>query len=124
MPQAARIYAVTSGHRLIFSLHTPMISGGRTCLRPNRGPPRDLAYSSDIAGIGLTIPAVAIAAIWHEGPLLLGLGPTHQVPLFSSIVVGTWTVIPGYATLWRGCLHLVLFTAYLALAVSPRRRPW
>ncbi len=27
---AARIYAVTCGHRLIFCLHTPMITGGRT----------------------------------------------------------------------------------------------
>jgi hypothetical protein len=30
---AARIYAVTRGHRLIFCLHTPMITGGRTCSR-------------------------------------------------------------------------------------------
>lgn len=38
---------------------------------------------------------MAIAAIWHEGPPLLGLGPTHQVSLFISIVVGTLTVIPA-----------------------------
>ncbi|MFE7216409.1 hypothetical protein ACFU93_42530 [Streptomyces sp. NPDC057611] len=61
--------------------------------------PPDLAYGSDIANIGLPIPAVAIAAIRHEGPLLLGRGPTHQVSLFISIVVGTLTVIPGRATL-------------------------
>ncbi|MGW4047696.1 hypothetical protein [Streptomyces sp. NPDC004721] len=42
---------------------------------------------------------MAIAAIRHEGPLLLGVGPTHQVSLFISIVVGTLTVIPGRATL-------------------------
>ncbi|MDH6130421.1 hypothetical protein P3T39_007414 [Kitasatospora sp. GP82] len=28
-----RVYAVTCGHRMIFCLHTPMISGGRTRLR-------------------------------------------------------------------------------------------
>ncbi|MFP3987194.1 hypothetical protein U9R90_06755 [Streptomyces sp. E11-3] len=42
---------------------------------------------------------MAIAAIWHGGRLLLGLGPTRQVSLFISIVVGTLTVIPGRATL-------------------------
>jgi hypothetical protein len=35
---AARIYALTCGYRLIFCLHTLMISGGRTCSRasPNQ----------------------------------------------------------------------------------------
>lgn len=33
---AGRIYAVTCGHRLIFCLHTPMITGGRT--RSRTGP--------------------------------------------------------------------------------------
>ncbi|MFF8883166.1 hypothetical protein [Streptomyces flaveolus] len=60
----ARVYAVTRGHRLIFSLHTPMITGGRIRLRPQTSP--DLAYGSDIANIGLTITAVVIAAIWYE----------------------------------------------------------
>jgi hypothetical protein len=30
---AGRVYAVTCGHRMIVCLHTPMISGGRICLR-------------------------------------------------------------------------------------------
>jgi hypothetical protein len=30
---AGRVYAVTCGHRMIFSLHTPMINGGRICVR-------------------------------------------------------------------------------------------
>ncbi|WP_406192687.1 hypothetical protein [Streptomyces sp. NBC_01017] len=58
-------------------------------------------------------------AIWHEGPLLLGLGPTHQVSLFVLIVVGTLTVVPDRATQQQGCFHLALFAAYLVLAFTP-----
>ena len=35
----------------------------------------NLALGSAMASIGLTIPAIAIASIWLDGPLLLGLGP-------------------------------------------------
>ncbi len=34
----------------------------------------NLAMGSAMASIGLTIPAIAVATIWLEGPLLLGLG--------------------------------------------------
>jgi Ca2+:H+ antiporter len=34
----------------------------------------NLAYGSAIASIGLTIPAIAVATIWLDGPLVLGLG--------------------------------------------------
>jgi Ca2+:H+ antiporter len=35
----------------------------------------NLAYGSAMASIGLTIPTIAVAMVWLEGPLLLGLGP-------------------------------------------------
>ena len=34
----------------------------------------NLALGSAMASIGLTIPAIAVASIWLEGPLILGLG--------------------------------------------------
>ena len=34
----------------------------------------NLALGSAMASIGLTIPAIAVASIWLEGPLVLGLG--------------------------------------------------
>ena len=40
----------------------------------------NLAYGSAMASIGLTIPAIAIAMIWLEGPLVLGLGATAARP--------------------------------------------
>ncbi|WP_327144061.1 calcium:proton antiporter [Nocardia sp. NBC_01327] len=79
----------------------------------------NLALGSAMASIGLTIPAIAVASIWIEGPLMLGLGATQMVLLALTVVVGALTVVPGRATLLQGCVHLVLFSAFVFLAVSP-----
>lgn len=79
----------------------------------------NLGLGSAMASIGLTIPAVAMASIWLEGPLMLGLGATHMVLLALTVVVGTLTVIPGRATPLQGGVHLSLLAAYIVLAVSP-----
>jgi Ca2+:H+ antiporter len=47
----------------------------------------NLALGSAMASIGLTIPAIAVASIWLEGPLVLGLGATQMVLLFITVVV-------------------------------------
>ena len=79
----------------------------------------NLALGSAMASIGLTIPAVALASIWLSGPLVLGLGSTHMVLLALTVVVSSLTVVPGRATPLQGGVHLVLFAAYLELAVNP-----
>jgi Ca2+:H+ antiporter len=79
----------------------------------------NLGLASAMASIGLTIPAIAIASIWLEGPLVLGLGATQMVLLAITVVVGVLTVVPGRATLQQGGVHLVLFGAFLFLAVNP-----
>jgi Ca2+:H+ antiporter len=79
----------------------------------------NLALGSAMASIGLTIPAIAIASIWLDGPLVLGLGPNQIVLLVLTAVVGVLTVVPGRATLLQGGVHLVLFGAFLFLAISP-----
>ncbi|MFG2646275.1 calcium:proton antiporter [Streptomyces sp. NPDC048436] len=79
----------------------------------------NLALGSAMASIGLTIPAVAVASVWLSGPLVLGLGPTHMVLLALTVIVGSLTVVPGRATPLQGGVHLVLFAAYLELAVTP-----
>ncbi|GLH99483.1 calcium:proton antiporter [Phytohabitans aurantiacus] len=79
----------------------------------------NLALGSAIASIGLTIPAIAIASIWLDGPLLLGLGGTQIVLLSLTVVVGVLTVVPGRATLLQGGVHLALLAAFLFLAASP-----
>ena len=79
----------------------------------------NLAFGSAIASIGLTIPVIAVASVWLEGPLELGLGPTQMVLLALTIVVAVLTVVPGRATRLQGSVHLVLLAGFLFLSVSP-----
>lgn len=79
----------------------------------------NLGYGSAMASIGLTIPVIALASIWLEGPLLLGLGSTQIVLLALTIVVSVLTVVPGRATRLQGGVHLVLLAAFLFLAINP-----
>jgi Ca2+:H+ antiporter len=72
-----------------------------------------------MASIGLTIPAVALASVWLSGPLVLGLGSTHMLLLLLTVVVSSLTVVPGRATPLQGGVHLVIFAAYLELAINP-----
>lgn len=79
----------------------------------------NLALGSAMASIGLTIPALAVATIWLEGPLLLGLEATQIVLLAVTVLVGTLTIPSGRATVQEGGIHLVLLGAYLFLAFNP-----
>jgi Ca2+:H+ antiporter len=79
----------------------------------------NLAFGSAMASIGLTIPAIAVASIWLEGPLILGLDATQMVLLAVTVVVGILTVVPGRATRLEASVHLVLLAAFLFLAVVP-----
>lgn len=88
-------------------------SRGRTQVALN------LAYGSAMASIGLTIPTLALASIWLDGPLHLGLGATHLVLLSLTVVVGILTIVPGRATRLQAGVHLVLLGAYLFLTINP-----
>jgi Ca2+:H+ antiporter len=79
----------------------------------------NLAYGSAMASIGLTIPTIALASLWLDGPLVLGLGATQIVVLILTVVVSVLTIVPGRATRLQGGVHLVLLAAFLFLAVSP-----
>lgn len=79
----------------------------------------NLALGSAIASIGLTIPAIAVASIWLNGPLILGLGATQIVLLALTAGVGILTVMPGRATLLQAAVHLSVCAAFLFLAASP-----
>ncbi len=79
----------------------------------------NLAYGSAMASIGLTIPTLAVASLWFESSLVLGLGGTQLVLLILTVVVSVLTVVPGRATRLQGAVHLVLFAADVFLAVNP-----
>jgi len=79
----------------------------------------NLALGSALASIGLTIPAVALLSLWFPHPLALGLAPKETVLLVLSFIVGAITLAGGQATVLQGMVHLVLFAAFLFLAVVP-----
>ena len=54
-----------------------------------------------------------MASIWLDGPLDLGLDPTHIVLLSLTAIVSVLTVVPGRATRLQGGVHLVVLAAYL-----------
>ena len=79
----------------------------------------NLALGSAMASIGLTIPAIAIASIWLDGPLALGLNQLQTVLLLLTAAVAILTVVPGRAKTLQGGVHLVLLAAFLFLTVAP-----
>ncbi|MEV4709228.1 ionic transporter y4hA [Actinoplanes sp. NPDC049316] len=95
------------------------IAAVRAAARDRMQTSLNLALGSAMASIGLTIPAIAIAMIWLEGPLLLGLGGTQMVLLALTVVVGTLTVVPGRANVLQGGIHVGLLAVFLFLAASP-----
>lgn len=100
-------------------LQPETLAAVRAALRDRIQVSLNLAYGSAMASIGLTIPTIAIATVWLEGPLLLGLGSTQMVLLAVTIVVGVLTVVPGRATRLQGGVHLILATAFVFLAIKP-----
>jgi Ca2+:H+ antiporter len=79
----------------------------------------NLAMGSAMASIGLTIPAIAVAGIWLDGPLALGLNQLQTVLLLLTAAVAILTVVPGRAKPLQGGVHLVLLAAFLFLTVAP-----
>ncbi len=79
----------------------------------------NLALGSALASIGLTIPAVVVAAVWLDLPLVLGLQAKDLVLLMLACLVSTITLTTGRTNLMQGAVHLVLFAAFLFLALVP-----
>ncbi len=79
----------------------------------------NLALGSALASIGLTIPAVAVVSIVMHQPLTLGLGPKEVVLLIVTLILSQSTLGTGRTNVLQGIVHLVLFAAFLFLAVVP-----
>jgi len=79
----------------------------------------NLALGSALATIGLTIPAVVVAASVLDLPLTLGLPATEMVLLSLTLLLTAMTVSAGYATLLQGAVHLVVFAVFVFLAMVP-----
>lgn len=79
----------------------------------------NLALGSAMASIGLTIPAVAAASLVMGLPLALGIGGKELVLLATTFIVASITFVSGRTTLMQGAVHLVIFAAFLFLALMP-----
>lgn len=79
----------------------------------------NLAIGSALATIGLTIPAVAVAALVMGLDLELGLSMRSTVLLALTLLVATLTLSNGRTTMVQGVIHLVIFASYLFLTIFP-----
>jgi Ca2+:H+ antiporter len=55
----------------------------------------NLALGSALASIGLTVPAVVVAAAWLELPLVLGLAPKEMAMLAMTFMMSGMTLASG-----------------------------
>lgn len=79
----------------------------------------NLALGSALATIGLTIPTVAATSIALGMPLVLSVPPTELVLLALTLLLTSMTMAAGKATVLQGAVHLIVFAAYLYLAMVP-----
>jgi Ca2+:H+ antiporter len=79
----------------------------------------NLAIGSALASIGLTIPVVVAAAVLLDLPLVLGLENKDIVMLALTFVVGAVTLGSGRTNMMQGAIHLVIFAAFVFLALVP-----
>ena len=79
----------------------------------------NLALGSALASIGLTIPVVVVAALALDIPLALGLNPMELALLCLTFLVGITSLASGRTNLMQGAVHLVVFAAFLFLALVP-----
>jgi Ca2+:H+ antiporter len=79
----------------------------------------NLAVGSALASIGLTIPAVAAASVLLAMPLKLGIGGSDLVLLVLTFLISSITFVNGRTNVMQGAVHLVVFAAFLFLALVP-----
>jgi Ca2+:H+ antiporter len=79
----------------------------------------NLALGSSLATIGLTIPAVAVAAFMLNKELVLGLNAQEMVLLLLTFVVSMLTFGTGRTNILFGLVHVVVFAAFMFLVFVP-----
>lgn len=79
----------------------------------------NLAIGSAIASIGLTIPAVAILAVYMDWPIELGLDAKSIVLLVLSLFVVSNSLRTGSTTILPGIIHVLIFITYLFMSFVP-----
>jgi Ca2+:H+ antiporter len=79
----------------------------------------NLALGSSLATIGLTIPAVAVAAYALDKQLVLGVNPQEVVLLALTFILSMLTFVTGRTNILFGLVHLVVFAVFVLLVFVP-----
>jgi Ca2+:H+ antiporter len=79
----------------------------------------NLALGSSVATIGLTVPAVAVAAYALDKPLVLGLNVQEMVLLVLTFVISMLTFGTGRTNILFGLVHVVVFAVFVFLVFVP-----
>ena len=79
----------------------------------------NLALGSSLATIGLTIPAVAIAAYSLDKQLVLGLGNQEMVILLLTFMLSMLTFGTGRTNILFGMVHMVVFAVFVFMVFVP-----
>jgi Ca2+:H+ antiporter len=79
----------------------------------------NLALGSSVATIGLTIPAVAVAAYLLDKQLVLGLNQQNIVLLLLTFVLSMLTFGTGRTNMLFGLVHLVVFAVFVFMVFVP-----
>src|SRR5882757_373212 len=79
----------------------------------------NLALGSSLATIGLTIPAVAVAAYTLDKQLVLGLNPQEMVLLLLTFMLSMLTFGTGRTNILFGLVHVVVFAVYVFMVFVP-----
>jgi len=79
----------------------------------------NLALGSSLATIGLTVPAVAVAAYALDKQLVLGLSAQNMVLLLLTLILSLLTLGGGRTNILFGMVHLVVFAVFIFLVFVP-----
>jgi Ca2+:H+ antiporter len=79
----------------------------------------NLALGSSLATIGLTVPAVAIAAYALDKKLVLGLSEQNMVELFLTFILSMLTFGTGRTNILFGLVHMVVFAVFVFMVFVP-----
>ena len=79
----------------------------------------NLALGSSLATIGLTIPAVAVAAYALDRQLVLGLNLQEMVLLVLTFILSMLTFGTGRTNILFGLVHMVVFAVFIFMVFVP-----
>jgi len=79
----------------------------------------NLALGSSLATIGLTIPAVSLAAVLLDKKLVLGLGAGDMVLLLMTVGLSMLTFGTGRTNFLFGFVHVLVFGMFLFRVFVP-----